>query len=331
MEYSFLGKSGLKLSKLVLGCANFGEGTSEEEAEKIILAAVDAGINIFDTANVYPNQGLEGRSETIVGQILKKHKLCDKLISASKVRARMGAQLNNSGLSRKHIKKQIDETLKRLNLNTLDLYQLHRPDLNTSFEDTILTINDLIKSGQIHYWGVSDFSPSQVIEMLWFCEKYKVPSCSSIQIKYNLLARQPEYELLSLCEKYSIAVFAYSPLEGGLLTGKYLDSRNKPENARHHIWNMDFNTPGAQRRTHQISQLLSLAKELKMNLVQLSLWWIINNPLITSCIIGPKTLSQFNDYLSVFDISPGTYTLDRINEICPPCLPWQPSTNSMFR
>lgn len=331
MEYRYLGETGLKVSILSLGCANFGERTSEKEAEKIILRAIECGINFLDTANVYPNQGLEGKSEEIIGKIIQNHNLRDELFVATKVRARMSNRLNDSGLSRYHIMKQIDASLKRLQMDYVDLYQFHRPDHNTSVMEQLATISNLVRNNKILYFGLSSYKPWEIIEFLWASDKKNYPWCISLQSKYNLFDRSIEADTITVCNKYKIGIFAYSALDGGLLSGKYRLNESLPEDGRHSIWKLDFEMPENKNKLEKIEQLFEIAETIKISLTQLSIAWVLHNKNITSCIIGPRTVEQLDEYISALNITLSPKILEKIDAICPTPEVWKPSTNSMFR
>jgi len=331
MEYRLLGETGVKLSVLGLGCSNFGERTSEKEAEKIILTAFENGINFIDTANVYPNQGLEGKSETIIGKILRKHDLRDKFFLSTKVRARMGEGPNDSGLSKYHILKQINGSLKRLQTDHIDLYQLHHPDHTVAIEEQTATMDILIKQNRILYFGLSSFSSWELIEFLWNSEKKNFSKCVSVQSKYNLFDRAIESDICTVGKKYKISVFAYSPLDGGLLTGKYALNKPLPLNARHTIWGLDFKKIENKKKLKKVEKLLKIAEKKKTSLTQLSIARLLHNKDITSYIIGPRTTEHLKQYLSALEVTLSYDEIDKIDKICPPEKIYTPSKKSMFR
>lgn len=331
MEYRYLGETGFKVSVLGLGCANFGERTSEKEAEKIILRAFERGINFLDTANVYPNQGLEGKSESIIGKIIQKHKLRDEFFVATKVRARMSNRPNDSGLSKYHIMKQINNSLQRLRTDHVDLYQFHRPDYNTSVMGQLSTISDLVRNNKILYFGLSSFEPWEVIDFLWTSEKMNCPRCVSLQSRYNLFNRSIEADTITVCNKYKIGLLAYNALDGGLLTGKYRLNESQPQEGRHTIWKLDFEKPKNKKKLEKVEQLLEITKTKKISLTQLSIAWMLHNQNIVSCITGPRAVEQLDEYIAALEITLPPSILEKINAICPPPEVWKPSASSMFR
>ncbi|MCF7866033.1 aldo/keto reductase [Candidatus Woesearchaeota archaeon] len=331
MKYSKLSNTNISVSKLCLGCANFGERTDYEEAEKIVLAAMKNGINFFDTANVYPNQGLEGRSERILGKIIKKHNLRDKIILATKVRARMSSKKGDSGLKKKHILEQIKGSLDRLQTSFVDIYQFHRPDDDVPVIEQLSAIDLLVKKNLVHFHGLSSFVSWKLVEQILISKANNFQKIVSLQEKYNLLDRQLESQIIDICKKYDISILAYSPLEGGLLSGKYDLNNPSPKNARHTIWKKDFTSEENLVLLTKADLLKKMAQEKGITLVQLSIAWILQNKAITSCIIGPRNIDQFNEYVSALKINLTDEDLQRIDDICPPLYAKKISKNSMFR
>lgn len=329
MDYRFLGKTGKKVSILSLGCSNFGERTTEEEAEKIILKAVENGINFFDTANVYPNQGLEGKSESIIGKILKKHNLRDKIFLATKVRARMSNK--DFGLSKNQILKQNKASLVRFQVDKIDLYQFHRPDNTTSVEEQLSAISELVGKKKISFFGLSEFKTWQIVEFLWQAQVRNFPSCVSMQANYNLFDRSIETDVISIAKKFGISILAYSPLDGGFLTGKYRLNKPMPKDGRHTIWNKNFESEDNQLKLKKIEKLLKIAESKNISLIQLSIAWVLQNKNITSCIIGPRTLKQLDEYILALNVTLSNKELKEIDLICLPPKTWIPSSKSMFR
>src|SRR4028119_1200945 len=227
MEYRVLGRTGAKVSPLCLGCMNFGWGTAEAEAIKIIHRALDEGINFVDTADVYG----QGASETITGKALKKRR--DGVFLATKVHGKMGEGPNDQGNSRLHIMQGCDASLKRLGVDHIDLYQIHRPQSGVPIDETLRALDDLIRAGKVRYIGTSTFAAWQLVESLWHSEKYALNRFVCEQPPYNMLDRRIERELLPLCQTYGIATIPWAPIAGGLLSGKYRLNQTRPEGSRY--------------------------------------------------------------------------------------------------
>ncbi len=227
MEYVNLGRTGVKVSRICLGCMSFGNDAAWkvelDQAQKLVKKAIDLGINFFDTANVYSS----GRSEEITGECLKDYR--DKVIVATKVYFPMGEGPNNSGLSRRHILQQSKASLKRLGMDCVDLYQIHRWDYNTSIEETMRALNEVVHRGYAHYIGASSMFAWQFLKALYTSERLGLERFVSMQNHYNLLYREEEREMIPLCKEQGIALIPWSPLARGFLTGKYKRGE-EPEN-----------------------------------------------------------------------------------------------------
>ena len=229
MEYRKLGRSGVLVSPLCLGAMNFGGSTDEADSFAIMQRSVEGGINFFDTANVYNN----GESERITGKFLKEHHLRDQVVLATKVYSRVGELANEGGATRYHIVRACEDSLRRLQTDHIDLYQLHRPPLTHPQEETLRAFDDLIHAGKVLYIGASTHPAWMVMEALSTSERYGLNRYISEQPPYNLLDRRIERELLPMCQTYGIGVIPWSPLGGGLLTGKYRKGTPRPEGARY--------------------------------------------------------------------------------------------------
>ena len=227
MNYKNLGRTGAKVSPFCLGCMNFGWGTEGDEAVAIMHRALDAGLNFWDTADVYNR----GNSETIVGKALEGKR--DQVFLATKVHGQMGDLPNDEGNSRLHIIKGCEDSLKRLNVDHIDLYQIHRPQSDMAIDETLRALDDLVRAGKVRYTGTSTFAAYQIVESLWVSEKLGLNRFVCEQPPYNLLDRRIERELLPVCQSYGIGVIPWSPLGGGMLTGKYKRDEAAPEGARY--------------------------------------------------------------------------------------------------
>lgn len=311
LEYVKLGRAGVKVSNLCLGCMNFGWRTDEAESIRIIHQALEAGINFLDTANVYGR----GVSETIVGKAIKERR--SKVFLATKVHGRMGDGPNDWGNSRYHIMQQVDESLRRLQTDHIDLYQIHRPHPETPIDETLRALDDLVKAGKIRYFGLSTFPAWEIMEALWTSDKLGLERISSEQPPYHLLDRRIETEVLPLARKYGVAILPWSPLAGGMLTGKYRAGNPLPQDSRGaERWKAE---EGAyQRRVNVVEQLLPLADELDVPLSQFALAWLLAQPGVTSPIIGPRTVEQLDDNYLALGVTIPPEILKQVDEIIPP-------------
>lgn len=301
MEYRSLGRTGVKVSSLCLGCMMFGGKTTPADSAAIIDRALDAGINFLDTANVYSI----GRSEEATGEALKRNGKRNEVVLATKVHGKMGPGPNDMNNTRRHIIEQCEASLRRLQTDWIDLYQLHRPQSDMPIDETLRAMDDLVRSGKVRYIGTSTFAAWQLLESLWVSKEYGLNRFVCEQPPYNLLDRRVERELLPMAQSYGIATIPWSPLAGGLLTGKYSRDSQPPEDSRYA--NIDAN-PMYRRRMNDaiwdvIEGLETIAKEKGVSLSQLSLAWVMQQPGVTSPIIGPRTMEQLEDNLKAVDVT----------------------------
>ncbi|MGD8603160.1 MAG: aldo/keto reductase [Anaerolineales bacterium] len=306
MQYRLLGRTGLRVSALCLGTMQFGWTADEEQSFKVLDAAHEAGINFLDTADIYSrwaegNPG--GVSEAIIGRWwrqagVQRH----RLILASKVRGSMGEDPNEAGLSRGHILWSIERSLERLQTDYLDLYQLHWPDEDTPIEETLRTLDDLIRQGVVRAIGCSNFKAWQLVESLWSADVHHLESFATLQPHYNLLHREEyEQDLEAVCQRYGLAVIPYSPLAGGVLTGKYSRDGNDPDSQR-------ASSQSIQNYLQQpstwatLEALKRVGQQHGKSISQIALAWLLHRDSITSPIIGPRTLAQLEDNLGCVDV-----------------------------
>jgi len=298
MEYRILGRSGVLVSPLCLGAMNFGGSTNEADSFTIMQKAVDGGINFFDTANVYN----EGESERIVGKFLKDNNLREQVILATKVNGRMGDAPNDAGTSRYHIVKACEDSLRRLQTDRIDLYQLHRPPMTHPQDETLRAFDDLIHAGKVRYIGCSTHPAWMVMEALSISEHYGLNRYISEQPPYNLLDRRVENELVPLCQKYDMAILPWSPLAMGILAGRYAQANSYPEDSRAHLWDSSMVKARVTQRGIEVGKAVDkMAKDRGMTASQLSLLWIKDQPGVTAPIIGPRTLAHLEDALVIID------------------------------
>ncbi len=305
MEYRNLGRTGLKVSPLCLGTMQFGWTADEGDSFDILSAAFEAGINFIDTADIY-SRWIEGNpggvSETIIGKWIRTRKIPrDQLVIATKVRGQMGAGPNDQGLSRQHILESVENSLRRLGVETIDLYQAHWYDEDTPIDETLQAFDDLIRQGKVRYIGCSNYPAWRLMEALWTSDKNGLARYDSLQPHYSLVNRAEfERELAPVCQTFGIGVIPYSPLAGGFLTGKYRQDNPLPESAR---------ASGVQQRyfNEKNWELLDKMEQIALRrengtLSQVALGWQLADPLITSPIIGPRTLDQLADNLGGMQI-----------------------------
>lgn len=316
MEYTSLGRTGVQVSRLCLGCMNFGWKTDEAPALEIMNTAIDAGINFFDTANVYSR----GKSEEIVGKALRQSGKRDQIVLATKVHGKMDdSEPNAWGNSRRHIIQQCEASLKRLQTDRIDLYQIHRPQPQIPIDETLRALDDLIHAGKVRYIGTSTFAAYQLVESLWASKELGLNRFVCEQPPYNLFDRRIERELLPMAATYGFAIIPWSPLAGGFLTGKYKKAKEAPKDSRYadseHMW---YLTLSVDRNYVVIEALEKIAKSKNCTLSQLALAWCAQQPHVTTPIIGPRTLEQLKDNLAACDVQITDQDREKIDEVVPP-------------
>lgn len=313
MQYTNLGKSGIKVSRLCLGTMMFGDPTPEAQSVEIIRAALDAGINFLDTADKYN----AGESEGIVGRAIKPVR--DQIVLATKVNLPMGEGPNDRGGSRRHVIRGVEASLARLGLDWVDLLYLHAPDPETPLEETLRALEDLVRAGKVLYVGCSNFRAWQVAHALGIQAARGWDGFAAIQPLYNLANRDCEVEMLPMAAELGLGVVPYSPLARGVLTGKYSPGQEPPPDSRAGRGNVRMmQTEFRQANLELAAGMLPLAEELGCPLSQLALAWVMANPLVTAPIIGPRTLEQLTDNLGALEISITPEIEARIDELVPP-------------
>jgi len=295
MQYRFMGRTGLKVSELCMGTQTFGWGADEPTAHRMASQFVDAGGNFFDTSNIYN----EGQSETMLGKWLKQQDR-SQLVIATKVFFPTGGGPNDTGLTRKHIFHQIDESLRRLQTDYIDLYQTHCWDASTPLDETLRAFDDLVRAGKVRYLGASNYTPAQLTKALMLSQIRNWARFDCLQPEYSLLVRSAEWELLPVCEEHGIGVIPWSPLAGGWLTGKY--RRNQPPPPDSRVGRADrWDDLPEQRETEQtwqvIDVLLDIAAARGKTPAQVALNWLLRKPVVTAPIFGARTPSQLEENL----------------------------------
>ena len=295
MEYRLLGRTGLMVSELCLGCMTFGREADEEQSQAMVKRFLDAGGNFFDTADVYSH----GISEEITGRALKGVR--DDIVLATKVRFNMGEGPNDVGLSRKHIMQGCENSLRRLGTDYIDLYQVHNWDQATPLEETLSALNDLVHQGKVRYIGVSNYTAWQIMKSLHVSAQHGFEHFVSLQPQYSLVERHIEYELLPLCQEEGIGIIPWSPLGGGFLSGKYKKGQQPPENTRisEAIERQEehWSRRATERNWGVIDIVGTIAEETKKSYAQIALNWLLHQPMVAAPIIGARTLEQLEDNL----------------------------------
>lgn len=315
MDYQRLGRTGLKVSRLCLGTMTFGWSADENTSFAIMDAALEAGINFFDTADIYSNwvEGNPGGvSEQIIGKWLQTRSRRE-IVIATKVRGRMWAGPNGEGLSRAHILQAVEDSLRRLNTDYIDLYQVHWYDEETPLEETLSALDALVQSGKVRYVGASNYPAWLLMKSLWISDVRQLVRFDALQPHYSLLHRSEfERELMPLCKDQQIAVIPYSPLAAGFLTGKYTRDNQQPDTTR--------GTSGLIRRLitntdayDALDVVHELASEHGVPAAQIALAWQLANPVITSPIIGARSVDQLQEVVGAVDVKPSDDEVARLN------------------
>ncbi|MEU6986464.1 aldo/keto reductase [Streptomyces sp. NPDC046324] len=318
-QYRSLGRTGVKVSPLCLGTMMFGArgNRDHEDSVRIIRRALDAGINFVDTADVYS----AGESETIVGKALAGGRR-DDVVLATKFHGSLGEDVNERGNSRRWIVREVENSLRRLGTDWIDLYQVHRPepDTDTDFDETLGALTDLVRQGKIRYIGTSTFEPSAIVEGQWIAERRGRERVVAEQPPYSLLARGVEREVLPVAQRYGLGVLAWSPLAGGWLSGRYRKGAEQPRSSRadRQAERFDIASPENAAKLDAAEALAQLAEEAGLTLIQLALAFVLEHPAVTSAIIGPRTFDQLESQLGADDVLLSQDVLDRIDKIVPP-------------
>ena len=315
MDYKPFGRTGVNVSRLVLGCMMFGMKTDLEDSCAIIDRAIDAGINFLDTANVYGG----GASEEFVGVALQRNGQRDRIFLATKVHGRMSPEPNDLGNSRLHIIAACEASLKRLKTDRIDLYQLHRPDAHIAIDETLRAIDDLITSGKVRYAGTSNFGSWQVVESLWASEKHGLNRFVCDQSPFNLADRRAEREQLPMCRTYGLGFIPWSPLAGGGLTGKYRRGEQPAAGTRY----SDPNIPNRLARFGDpvvdiADGLAPIAAAHGASVAQIALAWVAAQPGVTAPIVGPRIMKQLKDNLGALEVALTTEDMAAIDRLSAP-------------
>src|SRR3954470_9780583 len=300
MDYRPLGRTGVQVTELCLGAMMFGAwgNPDHDESIRIIHAALDAGINFIDTADVYAH----GESEEIVGKALKGRR--DDVILATKFHMSMGDDPNQGGASRRWIIREVENSLRRLSTEWIDLYQVHRPRSDTDIEETLSALTDLVHQGKVRYIGHSTFPASQIVEAQWVARERNLQRFVTEQPAYSILVRAIEADVLPTCQRHGMGVLSYSPLTGGWLSGRWRKGTGQQESSRAQRLpeRFDLSRPANQRKLDAVEELAKLAEQTGITLVQLAVGFVLKHPAITSAIIGPRTMEQLEGQLAGADV-----------------------------
>ncbi|MEV4278448.1 aldo/keto reductase [Actinoplanes xinjiangensis] len=310
------GRTGVKVSALALGTMMFGErgNPDHDDSIRIIHRALDAGINLVDTADVYS----QGESETIVGKALLGRR--DDVFLATKFHGQIGTNPNHFGNSRRWIIRAVEDSLRRLQTDHIDLYQVHRPEEDTDFDDTLGALSDLVHQGKIRYIGTSTFEPSAIVEGQWIAARRGRERVVSEQPPYSILARGVEREVLPIAQKYGLAVIPWSPLAGGWLTGRFRAGGAQPPTSRggRQPGRFEIDAPENAAKLAAVEALAVLAEQSGSSLIHLALGFVLEHPAVTAPIIGPRTFEQLEQQLGAARTPLGRDVLDEIDKIVPP-------------
>jgi aryl-alcohol dehydrogenase-like predicted oxidoreductase len=319
IEHRSFGRTGVKVSPLCLGAMMFGAwgNTDHEDCVRIVHRALDAGINFIDTADVYSR----GESEEIVGKALAGGRR-DTVVLATKVHGKMHDEdPNQFGNSRRWIVEEVENSLRRLKTDWIDLYQIHRPELDTDIDETLGALSDLVRAGKVRYIGSSTFPAHQIVEAQFLAERRGRERFVCEQPPYSLLARGIEADVLPVCQRYGMGVIPWSPLSGGWLSGRYGKSGDSPSSSRRAQMipqRYDMSLPENQRKLEATQALGELAEEAGLPLIEMALAFVTTHPAVSAAIIGPRTMEQLESQLPALERTLDADVLDRIDEIVPP-------------
>ena len=325
MDYRPLGRTGVQVSPLCLGTMMFGAwgNTDHDDSIRVIHAALDAGVNFVDTADVYSS----GESEEIVGKALKgRH---DDVVLATKFFMPMGEDPNRRGGSRRWIVKAVEDSLRRLDTDWIDLYQVHRPDPAVDVDETLGALTDLVRQGKVRYIGSSSYSGGEIVEAQWTARERRLERFRTEQPPYSLLTRGIELDVLPTAQRHGMGILTYSPLAGGWLSGSWTADSSPTSPARQRLAaRFDMSLPENQRKLEAVQQLAKVADDAGVSMIELAIAFVVNHPAVTSAIVGPRTMEQLESQLPAADVALDAATLDRIDEIIRPGVNLNPADTS---
>jgi aryl-alcohol dehydrogenase-like predicted oxidoreductase len=316
MERTTLGRTGIQVSRYCLGAMMFGGwgNRDHDDCIRIIHHAIDSGINFIDTADVYS----AGESEEIVGKALQGRR--DDIVLATKFVAPMGGDTNQRGASPRWIKQEVEQSLRRLGTDYIDLYQAHRPDPSVDLDETLGALSDLVHEGKVRVLGSSTYPAEMIVEAQWTAERRGRERFRCEQPPYSIFARGVETAVLPTCKKYGMGVIPWSPLAGGWLTGRYRRGEDAPKTGRaaRTPQRFDYDLAENQRKLDLVEELLKVAAHAGVSLTHLAHAFVLEHPAVTAAIIGPRTMDQLTDVLAGADVRLTADVLDRIDELVPP-------------
>src|SRR5580692_8137927 len=317
MQNRILGRTGVSVSPLCLGAMMFGPWGNSDEADsvRIIHRALDAGINFIDTADVYS----AGESERIVGKALAGRR--DDVVLATKFFMPMGTDPNERGGSRRWIIRAVENSLRRLDTDYIDLYQVHRPSQDTDTEETLGALTDLVRQGKVRYLGSSSYAASQIVEAQWTARDRRLERFVTEQPPYSILVRGVEADVLPTARRHGMGILSYSPLAGGWLSGRWRkDAASSPASAARPGARFDMTSPANQRKLEVVEALAQLADQAGLTLIELAIAFVINHPAVTAAIIGPRTMDQLESQLSAAGVTLTADILDRTDQLVAPAV-----------
>lgn len=325
MQYRSLGRSGLKVSKLCLGTMTFGDadeksfmhnvGCDEPTAFRIMDRAIDAGINFFDTADVY---GQDGLTERVIGRWFAQGSRRDDVVLATKFRFRMSSGANGSGGSRYRIMRTAEDSLRRLQTDHIDLYQIHMQDLDTPEDETLRALDDLVRDGKVRYIGCSNYTAHRLVHSVWTSRFERLERFISAQMQYSLVTRDIEREIVPACREHGLSILPWSPLAGGFLSGKYSRGSKPPAGSRLESWKDRFGRYDTDRNWAVIDTLVDIAGRIDASPAAVALAWTLEQPTVASVIFGARSEAQLEDNLKAADLTLDAAALEALNQASKP-------------
>lgn len=329
MDYRNLGRSGLSVSTLCLGTMTFGEadensfmhqiGCDEQTAGQIMDLALESGINFWDTADVY---GQDGLSERVIGNWFTRTRRRDEVVLATKFRFRMAKGPNGTGASRRRIVRAAEDSLRRLQTDRIDLYQIHMQDSDTPEEETLRALDDLVRAGKVLYIGCSNYAAYRLVDSLWTSETRNLERFVSLQAQYSLVVRDLELEHVPVCQKFGLGLLPWSPLAGGFLSGKFERGQSPPPGTRLEKWKERYAGFDTERNWRTIAAVKQVAAELGATPSQVALAWLLRKPAVTSVIFGARTLDQLRDNLKAAELRLSDAQLGALDDASAQPLPY---------
>ncbi|MFO0668055.1 MAG: aldo/keto reductase [Polyangiaceae bacterium] len=320
MEHRSLGESGLKVPVLCLGAMTFGEadeksfmhklGADEATSFAIMSRALERGVSFIDTADVY---GQDGLSERVVGKWMKEAKTRDRVILATKFRFRMGEGPNGTGASRYRIVRTVEDSLRRLQTDRIDLYQIHMQDIDTPEEETLRALDDLVRAGKVLYLGASNYAAYRLADSQWISKTEHLSRFVALQMQYSLVVRDLEREHVPLCKRFGMGILPWSPLAGGFLSGKYSRDQAPPPGVRFEKWRERFAEFDNDRGWRTLDAVRAIAKEKETTPSAVSIAWLLAKPTVSSVIFGARSIAQLDDNLAGADVKLTPAEVDKLD------------------